>query len=431
MEGGRLVNMNHGFQRFKTRTNVAPQMPQRREVLDRSLEVICDLQEEDGGIAATRADDAYPFVYPRDGVMMTMAMNRHGLQDRSKRFYRFLNGVRRVRGEVLQRYNKGYPSVSQHNEFDVSPIVLQGIYDTYRLSGDEVFLENMWSLVDEAASFSARSIDGSVGLVRTVRAIHETSELEEGFEVWTNCATVRGLLDASRMAAEVGHPALAEEWRGRSKALMEKVVELLYDSAAGCFIKNIRPDGTRIAAPDVSQLSPFYFGVLDDDSVLERTLNHLKATLWNGQVGGFQRFRDFEVVQDWHWYTGGTGGAWPLFTLWGARFYGRLGMVREKEECLDFVHRSMTEEMCIPEKMAPMSGFLAWKENEIGFNDRILRGVSKAESGRFRISVPDHVAWACPLGWAHAEYLMLDIEEERRREDPALPEVEVPRRRSD
>src|ERR1700752_5219770 len=155
-------------------------MPQRKDVASRSIEIICDLQGEDGGILARRTDDAYPFVSPRDGVVMTKAMSRHGLQDRSKSFYRFLNGVKRPGGEILQRYNKGYPSVSQHNEFDINPIVLHGIYDTYRMSGDKVFLENLWGLVAESAAFTVGAIDASLGLVRSVRSIHETKELEEG-----------------------------------------------------------------------------------------------------------------------------------------------------------------------------------------------------------------------------------------------------------
>jgi len=394
---------------------VAAPMPQRKDVASRSLEIICDLQEEDGGILATRTDDAYPFVYPRDGVVMTKAMNRHGLQDRSKSFYRFLNGVRRPGGEILQRYNKGYPSVTQPNEFDVNPLVLHGIYDTYRMSGDKVFLENLWGLVSESASFTVGAIDPAVGLVRTVRSIHETNELEEGYEIWANSAAVRGLLDASRIAAELDHREESEGWRARSKALMNSITERLYDREARLFFKNLRRDGTLVRAPDIAQLSPFYFRVCSDDSVLGATMRHLQMTLWRGEHGGFNRFRDFEVVRDWHWYTGGTGGAWPLFTIWAAGFYDQLGMTEYAEACLDFVHRSMTQELYIPEKVAPLRGYLSWKENETGFNDRILRGTAKVESGRFRTSIPDHTFWACPLGWAHAEYVLLG--ESRERDD--------------
>ncbi len=400
-------------------------MPRRTELVSRGLEIICDLQEENGGIMATWADDAYPYVYPRDGVMMTMAMNRHGLSERSKKFYRFLSSVRRPGGEVLQRYNRGYPSVTQPNEFDVTPLVLQGILDTYRLSRDKNFLDEMWNLVKESAAFTLGTIHLSLGLVHTVRSIHENQTLEEGFEIWANCAAVKGLLDASTIATEMGQYALSEEWKARSAILMKRVLEKLYDEEKRVFIKNLRLDGRRIDSPDVSQLSPFYFGVCSDDAVLESTLGHLRATLWNETVGGFGRFRDFEIVKDWHWYTGGVGGVWPIFTLWAARFYKRLGMADDAEKCLNFVNDSATGELSLPEKVAPLRGYELWKENETGFNNRVLSGVTKVESGRFKTSIPDYIPWASPLGWAHAEYLLLENEREKGEYASILPELRV------
>ncbi len=386
----------------------------------RSLEVIFGLQEENGGITATTRDDAYPYVYPRDAAFMTMALNMHGFHDRSKRFYDFIRGVRRMKGEFYQRYNRGFPYVTQKGEFDVTPILLQGIHDTYRSSKDRAFLEGMWELILEGADFVLRSIDVSAGLVHTVRSVHETQSLEEGFEIWANSAAVKGLLDAARMAAELGHQEAAEDWRVHARMLWGRMVEKQYDLESGVFIKNIRRDGTRVSAPDMAQLSPFYFGLCSDNEILERTLKHLRQTLWNDAVGGFNRFRDFEVVGDWHWYTGGTGASWPLFTLWAAKFYHRLGDTGAAEECLNFVQRASTEEMCIPEKVAPLQGYAAWKENETEFNERILGGIAKAE--RAKISIPGYLPWACPLGWSHAEYLMLTRETESPEDLESLEE---------
>jgi GH15 family glucan-1,4-alpha-glucosidase len=378
----------------------------------RSIEVICSLQEENGGILATPKYDVYPFVYPRDASFMTIALNMHGLFDQSKRFYNFLLGVRRPNGEIYQRYNRGYPYVTQRGEADVTPIVIQGIYDTFRSSGDANFLENMWGIVIEGAGFVISGIDDTAGLVHTTRSIHETQSLEEGFEIWANSAAVKGLLDASRMAGVLGHHEFAENWVVRARALWGRMLEKLYDRNTGLFIKNLRKDGARVNAPDVAQLSPFYFGLCQDKVILETTLKHLKLTLWNEAVGGLNRFRDFDVVTDWHWYTGGTGASWPLFTLWMARFYERLGKTDLVEECLRFVRRASTKEMEIPEKVAPMRGYKEWRDNETVYNERVLRGIARAESSA--ISIPGYVSWACPLGWSHAEYLMLS-----REDDPA------------
>ncbi|HYA56173.1 MAG TPA: hypothetical protein VED22_05180 [Nitrososphaerales archaeon] len=393
-------------------------MPVEDAFTKRSIEVICGLQEEDGGILATRRDDAYPFVYPRDASVMTIALNMHGFHSRSMKFYRYLNRVRRQDGEVYQRYNKGMPYVTRKREADVTPLVIQGAYDTYMSSGDRDFLESMWGLVAEGASFIVRGVDPHTGLIQTNCSIHENVTLEEGFEIWANSASVKGLLDASKVASALKHREPSERWLEEARRLWGRILERLYDGESGLFVKNLRADGTLLSAPDVAQLAPFYFGLSKDRKTLERTMRHLRETLWNAGVGGVNRFRDFEVVKDWHWYTGGTGASWPLFTLWMARFYQRLGDLDSMEECLRFIRSASTPGMEIPEKVAPMKGYEEWRENETEFNERVTNGMRRTESTP--ISIPDYVAWACPLGWSGAEYVLLGRNESGTDEEDLL-----------
>lgn len=393
-----------------------------QRLLEKSLAVISDLQEEDGGILATPLDDVYPYVYPRDAAVMTVAMNTFGEYERSKKFYRFLKGVRRPRGEFYQRYNARMPYVSNENELDVTPLVLKGIYDTYSKSSDRAFAEEMWGLVKECASFVEKAIDVDVGLVYTVNSIHENRKLEEGFEIWTNSAAVKGLLDASRMAAALGHEDLRDAWEDSSRRLLARVVEMLYDKEKGAFIKVMRRSGEKVAAPDMSQLAPYYFGVYRDDAALERTLECLKTALWDKSIGGFNRFKDFEIVDDWHWYTGGTGAAWPFFTLWAARAYRDLGIREGEDSCLAFLDSIVTDDLFIPEKVAPIDGYQEWKANELKFAHRTMNGVRKIENNVHKIKAQGYACWACPLGWAHAEYILLE-NEERSRDHEVFQEV--------
>jgi GH15 family glucan-1,4-alpha-glucosidase len=395
-----------------------------RGLFENSLAVIKALQEEDGGMMATPRDDAYPYVYPRDAVVMTIALNALGEHERSKKFYRFLNGVRRPHGEFYQRYNGGMPYVSNEHELDVTPLVLKGIYDTYKKSGDRAFLEEMWGVVEECASFTESAIDADAGLVYTINSIHETKKLEEGFEIWANSAAVKGLLDASRMAGELGHDDLRNAWESSSKRLLARMVEKLYDDEQGTFIKVMRRSGERVTAPDMAQLAPYYFGVYRDDVALARTLEHLRTHLWNKSIGGFNRFRDFEIVDDWHWYTGGTAAAWPFFTLWAARSYRDVGIHEGEDACLAFLDSVVTDDLFIPEKVAPLDRYDEWKANELRFGNRVTNGVRKVESNAHRIRAPGYICWACPLGWAHAEYILLEIGE--RSKDYEVLQESVP-----
>lgn len=384
-----------------------------QRLLDKSLEVIKDLQEENGGITATPRDDAYPYVYPRDAVFMTTALNTFGQYERSKRFYRFLNGVRRPNGELFQRYNRGMPYVTNEREVDTTPIVLQGIFDTYRKSGDASFLDEMWPMVQECATFTNSTMDADTGLVYTINSIHENWKLEEGFEIWANSAAVKGLLDASRMAGILGHQEQERAWDRSAKRLLGRMHEKLYDEKTGTFIKVLQTTGEKVNAPDMTQLAPFYFGIYHDDDALARTLEDLRGSLWSKSIGGFTRFRDFEIVDDWHWYTGGTAAVWPFFTLWAARFYRELGVREEEEACLGFLDSIVTQDLYIPEKVAPLERYNEWKANELEFNDRIINGVQKIDRGAHTIQAPGYVCWACPLGWAHAEYILLEKGERR------------------
>lgn len=399
----------------------------RQALLDASLAVIENLQQEDGGITATPVDDAYPYVYPRDAVFMTMALNAFGQQERSKRFYRYLLTLRRQRGEFYQRYNRGFPYVTNEHELDVTPIVIQGIYDVYNSDGGSeegrTFLESMWGLTKECAEFTISSVSPDVGLIYSANSIHESRELEEGYELWTNSAAVRGLYDASIIAGLLGYSEQEQTWLTSASRLGDSVATKLYDHDKGNFIKVMRRSGEKVTAPDMSQLAPFYFRILEDNAVLSKTLEHLKRNLWNEKIGGFNRFRDFEVVNDWHWYTGGTSAVWPFFTIWAARFYRELGVREEEDACLSFIDSVTTSDHFLPEKVAPLEEYGRWKATELEFGDRLINGVMKIENHVHTIETPGYVCWACPLGWAHAEYIFLEKrskEMEKRREVPLL-----------
>jgi GH15 family glucan-1,4-alpha-glucosidase len=281
----------------------------------------------------------------------------------------------------------------------------------------------MWELTRECARFTTAAIDPEVGLIHTRNAIHESSALEEGFEVWTNSAAVRGFYDASKIAGVLGQPEQEQAWLGSASRLQGALATELYDQETGTFIKVMRKSGNKVMAPDMSQLAPFYFRIVEDKAVLSRTLEHLKRNLWNERLGGFNRFRDFEVVSDWHWYTGGTSAAWPFFAIWAARFYRELGNAEEEEACLRFIDSAATSDHFLPEKVTTLEGYREWKAMELEFGDRIVNAVTKIENRVHDVITPGNVRWSCPLGWAHAEYILLEKrskEMEGTREAPLL-----------
>ena len=142
-------------------------------------------------------------------------------------------------------------------------------------------------------------------------------------------------------------------------------------------------------------------------------MKYLKENLWVTDFKGFRRFKKQLNVKDWHWYTGGSG-VWIAFTLWGARFYNKLGDRKNEQECLTLIEKiSARTNGLLPEHVAMRDEYDQWKNNEIEFNDRIFNGMKETEKLNIRIKQKfseDVVYWALPLGWSHAEYLLYKSE---------------------
>lgn len=373
------------------------------DLVKKSADVIKRLQVENGGILATPKDGAYPYVYVRDAVIMTKALNRMGFSKNSKKFYYFFKKISKLENynEVFHRYNPdGTPRVTRKNENDNTGLVIHGIYDTYLSSKDDGFLKEMWPVVQKISDIIISYMKR--GLVKTNTSIHEYEELEKGYEIWSNSACARGLLDASEIAKKMGMQKQEKLWKKKAEKIKSKMQKKLFNKKLGVFIKNKKYP----SAPDISQLAPFYFGLIDSKEILKKTLEEVEKYLWNEEIGGYRRFRKFEICKDWHWYTGGSG-SWGVLTAWVAESYRILGDKKNYRRCINWVEKIAEKSGgLIPEHIATKDEYYEWKNHEIEFESRIIDGMKKAEGNVEKINGKDIYYWANPLGWSHAEYIL-------------------------
>lgn len=375
-------------------------------LFDKSVSVIKESQTDKGGLLATPPNGAYPYVYIRDGVIMSKALNAVGDFKRSEKFYYFLRDHVKVEqyNEIFHRYDmSGLPSATQVEENDNPGLLLHGIYDTYLASRREIFIDNLWPLI-ESISKLIFSLSKS-GLVKTKRSIHESLEWEKGYELWSNCASWRGLKDATDMAEILGHEKEKKLWEKKTWALEKNINQRLFNSKKGFYMKKVGFPNT----PDISQLAPFYFGLSNSEESLKKTMDFVKKHLWNKEIGGFRRFRKFENVRNWHWYTGGSG-SWAAFTAWGARFYRELGDKENMRMCLNWLRKTaLRTDGLLPEHISTRPEYNEWKAHETEFNQRIIQGMKIAEKFAKKSSGKNNIIyWATPLGWSHAEYILLN-----------------------
>ncbi len=370
----------------------------------KSIKVIKESQLKNGGILATPIKGAYPYVYPRDAVIMTKALNRIGLTSRSENFYRFINKYANIENyqEVFHRYNvNGWPCVTRKDQNDNEGLVLHGIYDTYLHNKKHIFLEDNWFLIKQIVDLIKKY--SKSGLVKTKRSIHEFYRLEHGYDIWANCACCRGLYDASKMARIMHRKEEAKEWKEYAKELEENIRKSFFDKKLKVYMKNPRLKGV----PDISQIAPFYFEIEKSKKPLKETLNYLEKHLWHEEIGGFRRFRQFEIVDDWHWYTGGSG-SWCVLTALMGRLYKKAGDKKSYKRCLNWIEETAKRTGgYLPEHVATRDEYDLWKTHEIEFNQRIINGTIKAESLSKKFKDKNLIYWATPLGWSHAEYILM------------------------
>jgi len=377
--------------------------------IKKSIKIIKSLQLSNGGILSTPLNGAYPYVYVRDGVIMTKALNSVGDYKNSEKFYYFLaeNTKPGQYKEIFHRYNKsGLPYVTRKEQHDNTGLLLHGIYDTYLHNQDEEFLENMWGLIIKCCKFIFNF--SKEGLVHTETSVHELYRLERGYELWANCSCCRGLYDAAEIARILKKKKEREKWEKKAGQLHKNIKSRLFNKRTGLYEKNLKCP--RVS--DISQVAPFYFKLEDNKRILRKTLAHLKKELWYKEGGGFRRFKKFEVCKDWHWYTGGSGG-WTAFTAMMAKLYKKIGDRKNYNSCKRWLDKTASRTSgLLPEHVATKQEYDLWKQNEIEFNNRILKGMRKTEklNRKFKKNGEDLVYWGIPLGWAHAEYILMNGE---------------------
>jgi len=136
-------------------------------------------------------------------------------------------------------------------------------------------------------------------------------------------------------------------------------------------------------------------------------MDHLRKHIFDEETGGFRRFRKFEICKDWHWYTGGSG-SWVALTCWAAKFYKQLGNREKYRESVKWLNEIASKSKgMLPEHIATKAEYEDWKAHEIEFNSRIINETKKAEKTIKSFKDKKIIYWATPLGWSHAEYILL------------------------
>ncbi len=249
------------------------------------------------------------------------------------------------------------------SELDANGFLLYAWKTYYDWSGELLFgLETNWLRLKSIADYLLRDeFAHESGLLVSEREIWErgaSAGIRRGFDVSHQTMAIVGLRAASEFAewmkdeesadryseaalriehAMLHHPthSLVEDGYIRKRRLVDGTLqtEISRDgiSIGSDFVPKNMPlgsEGVHRLEPDVAQLMPILYGIVDGDSELARKTIEQCESLWSQvwETGGYGRY-DISGEPD-------SPGAWPLATMWMAEAYTLCGNEAKAERAL-------------------------------------------------------------------------------------------------
>ena len=401
--------------------------------------VLCD--EERGNIVllATTPGSRYPYFYPRDAACATHLLNiisastfsyADDAYDLLKGIASFTLRVQREDGFWGQRYD---PDCTDKGLYIQEDNVAHGmtILANYVLAsikrGEEIeSLKNIIDAINKGALFALKHyFRREINLFFSTTSIHE-SAIERGYSLWVNYSYLRAFYLAEVIHEHIGKTNISREILEFVPYFERNIHKLLIHN--GRYIRRITPEGDYDYKPDITLMSPFYFGFHELNSkVLRNTIDFMAEHLWDPELGMLQRYLPF--TEDMHTHIHAGNGPWLQYTSMLARYYYQVGEPKLADKILKEIDKYKTEEGFIPEHLSTYKRFeefiaLEWETGldfekefykdimvpglpfdyvleELNNMKRSYDAINKRKKSHPR---DRHIVFAVPLMWSHAEY---------------------------
>lgn len=396
-------------------------------------------------LLATPRRARYPYVYPRDCSCACQLLRRIAVSERSyeaadeafellRSTAEFIRDVQDEEGCWGQRYTiEGHNKSIYRQEDNLAHGV--SILCNYLLAalrrGEEVAEpEPFLRAINAALRYALQHLyHRELNLFRSTTAIHE-SALESGYTLWVNFSYLYAFSLADEVDREFDDDDLVSDEHLRFREhFLHSVSELFMTGQR--YVRRIEPEGRFDLRPDVTLLSPFYYGFLDDEVEQERSLEYLKTHLRDPELGLFMRYLPFDADPATHTHAG--NGPWLQYSAWIAQYHYFHGERQEGDDVLQAIDAYRNERGEIPEHLSTARRFDDFMEREWRsgldfakeFDEAILRdGVSfdliLEEANNMQRSYDEtgircrveeecrpgggYIRFATPLMWSHAEY---------------------------
>ena len=366
---------------YKSGENLTDLPDEISELYRRSLLVVRAHCDRDGGIvAACDSDiefghnDHYSYVWPRDGALVSDAMDRAGFHDVARRFLTWAHDTISNQGYFLHKYTPDGSLASSWNAWvrngkkqlpiqeDETALVVWLLARHYDRTRDLDFVRSVYKrLVSQPAEFMIAYRDPKTGL-----PLPSFDVWEERQGVFT--FTCSAVIAALRAAASMANLFNDQERRGRYESIADEIRDAMLKQlwleeegrlARGLVLQDEELQLDRTV--DASVFATFYFGVFGaDTAIVDETMRAMREKLWvQTEVGGVARYENdrYQRVPDTEHL---PGNPWVICTLWLAEHtISRATSIAELQSALDLLRWARSKarpSLVLPEQVHPVSG---------------------------------------------------------------------------
>ncbi len=395
----------------KNPKNFGSLSPDLIDLYKRSLLIIRTHVDEHGGIvAAADSDimafnrDTYTYVWPRDGAFVSLALDRAGYGEVSRKFFEFCTRIQMPDGYLLHKYNPdGSLGSTWHPWFkdeepqlpiqeDGTALVLYALGKHFEQQQDFEFLQKMYEgFVKRAAQFLCDFREEQTGLPLPS---YDPWEEQRGIFTYTTACTIAGLKAAAKIAYSLGHHLHSERFHTAADEMRQALLFHLYDEENKRFLKQIRrKDGKTVfkdPTPDASIAAVWLLDVLTADdprvvATMEQLQKHLAVKIG---IGGLARYPSDHYQEVTPVTADMPGNPWIITTLWNAQWIiaraKTLPDLIPAQESLQWAAKRASPAGILAEQYNPLTGAplsvapLTWSHST--YVETVLKYVEKEQS---------------------------------------------------
>ena len=335
------------------------------------------INDETGGIvAALELDEnrtksgCYAYCWPRDSIFITRAFDLLKMEEETEKFYNvFCKKTQSNNGMWEQRfYTDGTLAPCWGYQIDETASVIYGVYDHYKHTKDNKFLEENLKMCEKATEFLFAYTENLLNideedLVKkelqekykkyfeiTKHVSYDLWEMNEGVHLYSLSSIISGLECMKKIYETIDNKQenlrLKQEKRNKIALKLNKYIQLLKDYIEDNLIdkntktlkRNLKDNNMDISV--IGAVYPFNVFSPKEKKVLN-TVENINLTL-RTYTGGYQRYENDGYR---------NGSPWPISNLWMTLYYLEIGEKKKAKETFDFVLKTVGKHSFLGEQV--------------------------------------------------------------------------------